>query len=228
MIQAISRVTLTQSISDQMLKLIKDGTWKPGDKIPSENELASSFSVSSNSIREAVKILNKMNVLTSCPGQGTFLAQDAVSRILSLEVIDIGYKNASVEEIYEIRTLLESQSAYWAALRVTDDDIDELNDLLRLSRDNENRDIAEQNRIHYAFHDAIIRMSKNTLLIHMLSSIKAEIDAHHASFDNLPAADITNLINDQEKVIAAILNKKPEEARLAMISHLERAMRLIK
>lgn len=142
MIQAISRVTLTQSISDQMLKLIKDGTWKPGDKIPSENELASSFSVSRNSIREAVKILNKMNVLTSCPGQGTFLAQDAVSRILSLEVIDIGYKNASVEEIYEIRTLLESQSAYWAALRVTDDDIDELNDLLRLSRDNENRDIA--------------------------------------------------------------------------------------
>lgn len=228
MIQAISRVTLTQSISDQMLKLIKDGTWKPGDKIPSENELASSFSVSRNSIREAVKILNKMNVLTSCPGQGTFLAQDAVSRILSLEVIDIGYKNASVEEIYEIRTLLESQSAYWAALRVTDDDIDELNDLLRLSRDNENRDIAEQNRIHYAFHDAIIRMSKNTLLIHMLSSIKAEIDAHHASFDNLSAADITNLINDQEKVIAAILNKKPEEARLAMISHLERAMRLIK
>ncbi|WP_303323086.1 FadR/GntR family transcriptional regulator [Cloacibacillus evryensis] len=228
MIQAISRVTLTQSISDQMLKLIKDGAWKPGDKIPSENELASSFSVSRNSIREAVKILNKMNVLTSCPGQGTFLAQDAVSRILSLEVIDIGYKNASVEEIYEIRTLLESQSAYWAALRVTDDDIDELNDLLRLSRDNENRDIAEQNRIHYAFHDAIIRMSKNTLLIHMLSSIKAEIDAHHASFDNLPAADITNLINDQEKVIAAILNKKPEEARLAMISHLERAMRLIK
>lgn len=228
MIQAISRVTLTQSISDQMLKLIKDGAWKPGDKIPSENELASSFSVSRNSIREAVKILNKMNVLTSCPGQGTFLAQDAVSRILSLEVIDIGYKNASVEEIYEIRTLLESQSAYWAALRVTDDDIDELNDLLRLSRDNENRDIAEQNRIHYAFHDAIIHMSKNTLLIHMLSSIKAEIDAHHASFDNLPAADITNLINDQEKVIAAILNKKPEEARLAMISHLERAMRLIK
>lgn len=228
MIQAISRGTLTQSISDQMLKLIKDGAWKPGDKIPSENELASSFSVSRNSIREAVKILNKMNVLTSCPGQGTFLAQDAVSRILSLEVIDIGYKNASVEEIYEIRTLLESQSAYWAALRVTDDDIDELNDLLRLSRDNENRDIAEQNRIHYAFHDAIIRMSKNTLLIHMLSSIKAEIDAHHASFDNLPAADITNLINDQEKVIAAILNKKPEEARLAMISHLERAMRLIK
>ena len=228
MIQAISRVTLTQSISDQMLKLIKDGAWKPGDKIPSENELASSFSVSRNSIREAVKILNKMNVLTSCPGQGTFLAQDAVSRILSLEVIDIGYKNASVEEIYKIRTLLESQSAYWAALRVTDDDIDELNDLLRLSRDNENRDIAEQNRIHYAFHDAIIRMSKNTLLIHMLSSIKAEIDAHHASFDNLPAADITNLINDQEKVIAAILNKKPEEARLAMISHLERAMRLIK
>ena len=228
MIQAISRVTLTQSISDQMLKLIKDGAWKPGDKIPSENELASSFSVSRNSIREAVKILNKMNVLTSCPGQGTFLAQDAVSRILSLEVIDIGYKNASVEEIYEIRTLLESQSAYWAALRVSDDDIDELNDLLRLSRDNENRDIAEQNRIHYAFHDAIIRMSKNTLLIHMLSSIKAEIDAHHASFDNLPAADITNLINDQEKVIAAILNKKPEEARLAMISHLERAMRLIK
>lgn len=228
MIQAISRVTLTQSILDEMLKLIKDGAWEPGGKIPSENELASAFSVSRNSIREAVKILNNMNVLTSCPGQGTFLAEDAISRILSLEVIDIGYRNASVMGIYEIRTLLESQSAYWAALRVTEGDIGELNELLRMSRCAESCDIAEQNRIHYLFHDTVIRMSKNSLLLHMLSSIKAEIDAHHASFDNLPPADITNLINDQEKVITAILNKRPEEARLAMISHLESAMRLIK
>ncbi|MCD8392705.1 MAG: FCD domain-containing protein [Cloacibacillus porcorum] len=194
MIQAISRVTLTQSILDEMLKLIKDGAWEPGGKIPSENELASAFSVSRNSIREAVKILNNMTVM----------------------------------EIYEIRTLLESQSAYWAALRVTEGDIGELNELLRMSRCAESCDIAEQNRIHYLFHDTVIRMSKNSLLLHMLSSIKAEIDAHHASFDNLPPADITNLINDQEKVITAILNKRPEEARLAMISHLESAMRLIK
>ncbi|MDO4559703.1 MAG: FadR/GntR family transcriptional regulator [bacterium] len=228
MIQAIPRVTLTQSILDEILKLIKNGAWEPGGKIPSENELASAFSVSRNSIREAVKILNNMNVLSSRPGQGTFLAADAISRILSLEVIDDGYKNASVREIYELRVLLESQSAYWAAQRTTDGDIDELKNLLLMSRGNKNCDITEQNIIHYAFHDAIIRMSKNSLLLRMLSSIKAEIDAHHARFDNLPPEDVTNLLRDQERVITAILDKRPDEARAAMISHLEKAMRLIK
>lgn len=227
MIQAIAKTTVTQSILDEMIKLIKNNTWMPGEKIPSENELAIAFSVGRNSVREAVKILNKMNVLISRPGQGTFLAKDAISNILSSELIITGYKNASFEEIAEIRTLLESQCAYWAAQRVDDSDIVELINLLESMRASEKSTLLEQNKIHYIFHETIIRLSKNSLLKPMLLSIKAEIDNHHARFDTLSPNDIAELINDQEKVLLAIIAKMPDRARDAMRYHLERAQKFI-
>lgn len=227
MIQAIAKTTVTQSILDEMIKLIKNNTWIPGEKIPSENELAVAFSVGRNSVREAVKILNKMNVLISRPGQGTFLAKDAISNILSSELIITGYKNASFEEISEIRTLLESQCAYWAAQRLNDSDTVELVNLLESMHASEKSTLLEQNKIHYTFHETIIRLSKNSLLKPMLLSIKAEIDNHHARFDTLSPNDIAELINDQEKVILAIIARMPDKARDAMRHHLERAQKFI-
>ena len=70
-----------------------------------------------------------MNILESRPGQGTFLSKDAIRYILSAELIEDGYRDASLFEITEIRALLEAQSAYWAAERATDEDMEELKNI---------------------------------------------------------------------------------------------------
>ena len=111
------------------------GLWKPGERMPSENELADSFSVSRNSVREAIKTLNNMNILESRPGQGTFLSKDAIRYILSSELIEDGYRDATLFEITEIRALLEAQSAYWAAERATDAEMEELERVRAQGRD---------------------------------------------------------------------------------------------
>ena len=129
MIEPVSRTTLPQVILDNIVKAIKEGVWQPGSRIPSEQELATAFSVSRNSIREAVKTLNKMGVLESRPGQGTFLSSDAIRRILYSEFIEKGYDGVSLLEITEIRILLESQSAFWAAKRATDEELEELKEI---------------------------------------------------------------------------------------------------
>lgn len=224
MIEPVSRTTLPQVILDNIVKAIKEGVWQPGSRIPSEQELATAFSVSRNSIREAVKTLNKMGVLESRPGQGTFLSSDAIRRILYSEFIEKGYDGVSLLEITEIRILLESQSAFWAAKRATDEELEELKELLRRSHECLENNLECQDQVHFAFHEAVVRLSKNSFVIRLLSSIQAEIDAQRAKYAEISVVDQMDSIRDQEEIINAILKREPEKARKAMEKHLNKGL----
>ena len=227
MLRPVMRKTLSQTILCEIITAIKKGLWKPGERMPSENELAGSFSVSRNSVREAIKTLNSMNILESRPGQGTFLSKDAIRYILSSELIEDGYRDATLFEITEIRALLEAQSAYWAAERATDDEMEELKNILVLAQKSRNDTMQEQDRVHYLFHDTIVKLAKNSFVVRLLSSIQAEIAAQRSKFDDMSPVDISELIQDQEEIINHILLRKPAKAREAMTKHLNKGLMLI-
>ena len=227
MLRPVMRKTLSQTILLEIITAIKNGLWQPGERVPSEKELADSFSVSRNSVREAIKTLNNMNILESRPGQGTFLSKDAIKYILSSELIEDGYRDASLFEITEIRALLEAQSAYWAAERATDDEMEELKHILVIAQKSRNDSMQEQDRVHYLFHDTIVKLAKNSFVIRLLSSIQAEIAAQRSKFDDMSPVDISELIQDQEEIINCILQRKPVKAREAMTKHLNKGLMLI-
>ena len=227
MIGPLSRTTLSQAILDNIIRAVKEGVWQPGSRIPSEQELATAFSVSRNSIREAVKTLNNLGVLESKPGQGTFLAADAIRRILYSEFIEKGYDDATLLEITEIRILLESQSAYWAAKRATEEELDELREILTQSHACLEENLECQDRVHFAFHDAIVKFSKNSFVIRLLSSLHAEITAQRAKYEDVSAEDQIDLIKDQEEIISHVLNREPEKARKAMEKHLNKGLMML-
>ncbi|MDD4320787.1 MAG: FCD domain-containing protein [Acidaminococcaceae bacterium] len=227
LLRPVMRKTLSQTILCEIITAIKKGLWQPGERMPSENELASSFSVSRNSVREAIKTLNNMNILESKPGQGTFLSKDAIRYILSSELIEDGYRDATLFEITEIRALLEAQSAYWAAERATDNEMEELKHVLVLAQKSKNSTMQEQDRVHYLFHDTIVKLAKNSFVIMLLSSIQAEISAQRSKFDDMSPVDISELIQDQEEIINCILQRKPGKAKEAMTKHLNKGLMLI-
>ena len=227
LLRPVMRKTLSQTILCEIITAIKKGLWKPGERMPSENKLADSFSVSRNSVREAIKTLNNMNILESRPGQGTFLSKDAIRYILSSELIEDGYRDATLFEITEIRALLEAQSAYWAAERATDDEMEELKNILVLAQKSRNDTMQEQDRVHYLFHDTIVKLAKNSFVVRLLSSIQAEITAQRSKFDDMSPVDISELIQDQEEIINHILLRKPAKAREAMTKHLNKGLMLI-
>ena len=169
MLGPVSKKTISQTILREMMKAIKSGMWEPGTKIPSEKELAETFSVSRNSVREAIKTLNNMNILESRPGQGTFLSKDAIRYILSSELIDEGYRDATLTEITEIRALLEAQSAYWAAARATDEELEELKEILVQAKKSMSGTMQEQDSVHFLFHETIVKLAKNSFVKRLLS-----------------------------------------------------------
>ncbi len=82
-ISPVSRNTLAQSVAERLLKLIADGTIKPGDKMPSERELMDKLKVARSTVREGLQTLAALNVVEIRPGVGTFVNDRAHDQIPS-------------------------------------------------------------------------------------------------------------------------------------------------
>ena len=81
--QAIRRSTTPEMVIGEILKSVKSGQLKPGDKLPPERELTQMFGVGRSSIREAITALALMGYLDVTQGKGAFLKDDIPSGDLS-------------------------------------------------------------------------------------------------------------------------------------------------
>ena len=73
MFNSISNKKVYEQVIEQIQKNIMDGTFKKGDKLPSERELSEKMAVSRTSIREALRVLETMGVVESKQGEGNFI-----------------------------------------------------------------------------------------------------------------------------------------------------------
>lgn len=125
-IKKIKKTNLSDEVFTQMKSLITSGKWKPGDRIPGENELARDFGISRVSIRSAIHKLVGMGVLSVRHGDGTFVAdimnQQLQTRFMPLLMLD----KIDLREILEFRLLIEVYSARLAAKNVSEEDIEQL------------------------------------------------------------------------------------------------------
>ncbi|MFO7637444.1 MAG: GntR family transcriptional regulator [Clostridia bacterium] len=74
MVDKFSDVPLYSQLKDELIKLIKEGTYEPGESIPSENELCVIYSMSRPTVRQAIGELANMGYLTKIKGKGTFVS----------------------------------------------------------------------------------------------------------------------------------------------------------
>lgn len=96
---------VTSGVVTYIRKNIQNGTWKIGEKIPSENELCKTLNVSRISVRSALQQFIALDVLESIHGKGTYLKH------ANLTTFGTGKHEASTEEsMEEIKQLLEFRS----------------------------------------------------------------------------------------------------------------------
>lgn len=72
-ITPIQKVNVVEEIFDQLQSMLIEGTWKPGDKIPSENELSETFGVSRMTIRQALQKMKALGLIETRSGSGSFV-----------------------------------------------------------------------------------------------------------------------------------------------------------
>ena len=171
--QAVTReATLASRVTTQLEQLIVENRLQPGDRLPSERDLAQQFGVSRTVIREAVRALVAKGLLQVQSGSGTTVRSpttQSISQSLTL-LLRRGQSSLEYEKVHEVRRLLEVEIAGRAAERRTDDDLTKIEEILHemaVHQDN----IDELARKDVAFHTALAHATHNELFVVLLDSV---------------------------------------------------------
>lgn len=209
---------LPQQAAIRLRKMIVDQNLKPGDRFPSESDLTKVFGVGRSTIREAIKILVAENVVEIKRGKGTYItATPGVSSDpLGLLFSD---QKMLLYNLFETRLIVEPQIAFLAAKRALDEDIEELNQILR---EFSALDIQQNRRfqvLDMEFHATLARSTKNDVLSRFLPSINDSIrEGGHKTLHNPESQK--KAIESHSFILEAIKNRNPELARKEAEHHI--------
>jgi GntR family transcriptional regulator, transcriptional repressor for pyruvate dehydrogenase complex len=205
-------------------QLISEGSLIPGCRLPAERELAESFGCARSTLRQALKVLEIMGVISQRVGDGTYL-NPAADSILgqSMEFL-ILLDGISFQELMEARLLLEPGLAARAAERATPVEIAELSRLYRAMRDNK-RDEAKLVEYDVLFHQAIYRIAGNRVCSVMFTTIHQSVHQLVAVTAQLVDPEHTLLLH--RRILSAIRSNDPERTRQRMSEHLQDVMSLV-
>ena len=228
MFSNISSKKVYEQIIEQIQDNIMNGTFKKGDRLPSERDLSEAMGVSRTSIREALRVLETMGVVESRQGEGNFICSNIEKSLLQPLSLMFKLNDGSWSDIFELRNILEIECARLSALRATELDCRELLDIVQRMEDetlNENRTeiLVELDK---KFHNLLSGISKNYLIESLFITTsnlfeKFIEDARYKIilFDSEQANK--SLLIQHKKICESIIKKNQDMAVEAMREHME-------
>lgn len=224
MYQRVKPAKISDVIVQQLEEMVLEGTLKPGQRLPAERELAKQFDVSRPSLREAIQKLAAKGILESLQGGGTYVTQK-LGKGFSDPLLELLTNHPEAQyDLLEFRHALEGLCAYYAALRSTPMDRENIqsryNDLQNF---HDKKEFAKEVSADVEFHLAIAEATHNMVLLHMMRSLFELLRQHIRENlqDVYPKTQIRSKIHDQHGLLMeAIFAGKPEQARAASHEHL--------
>ena len=207
---------LPEQVADNIVKIIVDGEFAKGDKLPNEFQLAEKLNVGRGTIREAMKILVSRNIVEIRRGTGTFVAEKPGLVEDPLGLTFIKDKGQLAYDLCELRLILEPEIAAMAAERATEEDIAKIQETCDAVEKNINEGISYSNE-DVAFHECIAKCSKNLVVPNVIPVIQSAVELFILYTD---AKLISQTINTHRAIVDAIAEGNPEKARQAMLEHL--------
>jgi GntR family transcriptional regulator, transcriptional repressor for pyruvate dehydrogenase complex len=216
--KGIFREDLTVRLIASFKELLAQGVVRPGSRLPPERELAGRFGVSRASLRQALKVLEIMGVISQRIGDGTYVNETAAQIFMHPMQLLVLLDSISLEELFETRMMVEPELAARAAERAKSQDLASL----RAALDKMKHAIDAETHIEgdLAFHNAILEASGNRVCQRMFSVLQ------HAllnSMERTLLAPRTGL-RSHYKIFKAIQARKPAQARALMLEHLNLGM----
>jgi GntR family transcriptional repressor for pyruvate dehydrogenase complex len=215
---------LVDRVVNEIQRLIVEGQLEPGMKLPPERDFAEQLGVSRTVIREAVHILVTKGLLETRHGVGTVVRRVTNDQVIASLNILLQAQGISLENLHDVRSILEVEIAGLAAQQATDEDILTLNALI--ARMEAARNAPETFVAGDAdFHQALARMSHNPLLGVLLDSIRDLMQEVRLLVHRHPHL-YQIVMPDHRCLMERVIAKDPEGARQAMREHLEHARQI--
>lgn len=213
-------------LTRRLLEYLLSGELKPGQRIPSERQLAEALAAGRSTVREAIKSLSLLGLLEQRVGDGTYLSKS--SSDLLPQVIEWGLLlgEKRLDDLLEARYYLETQLTGLAAERRTEDQLAELRAIIARMRD-AREDFDAYVEADIAFHLQLAEMSGNSVLASVLNNVGSLLRAW-ASRVIRTAGETETSLAMHEPILEAVEAGDADAARAAMTAHMDRATKRLR
>ncbi|MGX7874527.1 FadR/GntR family transcriptional regulator [Mesorhizobium sp. ORM6] len=211
---------LSTLVASSISREIAQGRLKPGDQLPTEQALATTFGVSRNVVREAIARLRSEGRIWSQQGRGAFVAEATNATVLTIDY-DALQRADSFRNLFELRGILEVQAAALAAKRRTKADLTAMTNALSGMRAAPYGSVAWL-RSDLEFHRTVAEATRNSYMGQFLVFVSERVrESILAAGNQQKSDDMARItLGEHERILAAIRTGDIEEAQAAMRDHL--------
>lgn len=206
-IQLDSYQPLREVVCETLRDAVRRGVLQPGERLM-EIQLAEDLGVSRTPVREAIRKLEMEGYVIMMPRRGTYVAD--------LSIRDIN-------EVFEIRTSLESLASGLAAERINEDELEKLQRLLvEIGAYIKSEDMESIVRTDTEFHDLLYQASRNTRLVGIISNLREQLTRFRTTSMSFPGR-LKATLEEHRKIVEAIAQGDEKAARKAAEHHMEKS-----
>jgi len=224
-ITPVKKKNVPEQIAEMLLKHILQGGVRAGDKLPAERTLAAQLNVTRATLREALKKLEQLHLISIHQGKG-IIVQDfhnaSIDLIFSMLVIDGEIDLNILENIMEARKLFGSDVARLAARRADEKDFEQIRSLREKMV--KEKDPAKLQQLDLEFFRYLALASKNMVYVLLMNTIKTVHDKHLDLFLPLSAHSYDSL---KQEILQAVLDRDEEKAAEKAQTFLQAGMDLL-
>ncbi|MCD8018581.1 MAG: FadR family transcriptional regulator [Clostridiales bacterium] len=211
---------LTMYFADQLF----DKRLKKGDKIESDRVLASKFGVGRSAVREALKVLDVLGMIDIRPGQGSYISSNEANFFIIPLSWSLFLNGNQVDDIVEVRNLLQVRAAELAAECEDKEYISRLYEISHKSH----RAYVEQNYKEFLeddleFHLCIAQCSQNQVIYSLMQTINNLMKRVSRS-GMVNSEQLKHVYEEHQKIYGFILAHDAKGAREAMEDHVKHSV----
>lgn len=225
MLPKLSRGTLAEQVAQNLINYLETQNMKPGDLLPSETSLATSFGVSRPVIREALKNLEGKGIIEIVNGKGAIVKPIDSNPLRLFFQRAMQLERSTIIELVEVRKGIEVQAAILAARRRNPEDLAIISKTVQMMRENIH-DPETYARLDVEFHLQIAQASHNDMIYYLVESIREVL--HNTIIIGLnsrgEALRLDSIQKTHEHLLETLHQGDAEAARIAMSEHFDEAI----
>jgi GntR family transcriptional regulator, transcriptional repressor for pyruvate dehydrogenase complex len=218
-----------EEVVDRIRGEILAGRLRVGDRLPGERQLSEMLGVSRASVREAMRVLESLSIIRARTGtgpeSGSVVVAEVGSALSDALVMHTALDTLSLDEVVDVRGMLESYAVRLAAKRATPDQLDELRAIVEGMRQ-EGLEPQRFLELDTAFHLTIAAVSGNRLAAHLMRSIRDVLQVTmDRMFVDVPGWETVRreVAAEHGEILDAVSRGDAEQAAELLEAHIHRS-----
>jgi GntR family transcriptional regulator, transcriptional repressor for pyruvate dehydrogenase complex len=219
-LRSVSSSRLSGQVVQQFVTMIRNGELAPGERLPTERDLAERFGVGRNSIREALRQLNMLGLVTSRHGEGTFVGTPDAAQLMAPFRAVIELSTPAAESVLEFRLAFEPGVAALAARNISEEGERRLRAALEKFENALTGEEARAEHTDASFHFAVAQTTENPTVIAVHRALLELLTGSRSGLSRDTYQPDNRVAVGHRELYAAILSRDEDKARSTMQQHL--------